>query len=141
MCQSSPISSRPRSRRRACRRSAGSALAPSAPTLRQCGLCGRPAAHHARRGHRRRPAPAIVSHDHRRLLVIVIKEASLNYAPSTAGHLPLHREGIMETIYRIIAVAAIAFGLPASAEAAQTDPEVIIYRFPGVRDDGSLAFV
>jgi len=47
----------------------------------------------------------------------------------------------METIYRIIAVAAIAFGLPASAEAAQTDPEVIIYRFPGVRDDGSLAFV
>jgi hypothetical protein len=31
----------------------------------------------------------------------------------------------------------IVFGLAAPAAAATTDPEIIIYRFPGVRDDGS----
>ena len=43
----------------------------------------------------------------------------------------------MKIIQWIIALAGLAFGLPASAQAAQTDPEVIIYRFPGVRDDGN----
>jgi len=42
----------------------------------------------------------------------------------------------MKTIQWIIALAGLAFGLPASAQAAQTDPEVILYRFPGVRDVG-----
>src|SRR5262249_51561164 len=36
------------------------------------------------------------------------------------------------------AAAALAFVLSASADAAQTDPEVIIYRFPGVFDDAGL---
>ena len=36
----------------------------------------------------------------------------------------------------IIAAAALAFVLPAPASAGVGDPEVIIYRFPGVRDDG-----
>ena len=35
------------------------------------------------------------------------------------------------------AIIAIALSVPAAAQAATTDPEVIIYRFPGVRDDGS----
>jgi hypothetical protein len=41
----------------------------------------------------------------------------------------------MKAIHWIIAAAALAFVQP--AQAATTDPEVIIYRFPGVRDDGS----
>jgi hypothetical protein len=40
----------------------------------------------------------------------------------------------MKAIHWIIAAAAFAFVQP--AEAAQSDPEVIIYRFAGVRDDG-----
>ena len=40
----------------------------------------------------------------------------------------------MQAIHWIIAAAAFAFVQPASA--ATTDPEVIIYRFPGVLDDG-----
>jgi hypothetical protein len=43
----------------------------------------------------------------------------------------------MKTIHSMIAALALAFVLPAAADAATTDPEVIIYRFPGVRDDGS----
>jgi hypothetical protein len=41
----------------------------------------------------------------------------------------------MKATHWIIAAAALTFVQPASA--AQIDPEVIIYRFPGVRDDGS----
>jgi len=44
----------------------------------------------------------------------------------------------MKTIHRILAVAALSFVQP--GHAATTDPEVIIYRFPGVRDDGSANF-
>ena len=33
--------------------------------------------------------------------------------------------------------AALAIGMAAPASAATTDPEVIIYRFPGVLDNGS----
>jgi hypothetical protein len=47
----------------------------------------------------------------------------------------------MKAIHWIIAAAALAFVLPEPADAATTDPEVIIYRFPGVRDDGSADFV
>jgi hypothetical protein len=42
----------------------------------------------------------------------------------------------MKAIHSMIAALALAFALPASADAAQGDPEVLIYRFPGVRDDG-----
>jgi hypothetical protein len=42
----------------------------------------------------------------------------------------------MKAIQWIIAVAALTFVQP--AQAAQTDPEVIIYRFPGVFDDGGV---
>ena len=45
----------------------------------------------------------------------------------------------MKAIYWIIATAAFTIAQP--AQAAQTDPEVIIYRFPAVRDDGSPANV
>jgi hypothetical protein len=45
----------------------------------------------------------------------------------------------MKAVHWITAAAALAFVQP--AQAAQSDPEVIIYRFPGVLDDGSLAFV
>ena len=38
----------------------------------------------------------------------------------------------------LVAVPGIAFVQP--AQAAQTDPEVIIYRFPGIRDDGGTSF-
>jgi hypothetical protein len=43
----------------------------------------------------------------------------------------------MKAIHWIIAAATFAFVQPASA--ATTDPEVIIYRFPGVFDDGRNA--
>jgi len=42
----------------------------------------------------------------------------------------------MKSIRSMIAALALAFVLPAAADAATTDPEVIIYRFPGVIDDG-----
>jgi len=42
----------------------------------------------------------------------------------------------MKAIHWIIAAAALAFVLP--AQAGENDPEVIIYRFPGVRDDGGV---
>ena len=40
----------------------------------------------------------------------------------------------MKAIYWTIAAAALSFVEP--AQAGITDPEVIIYRFPGMRDDG-----
>jgi hypothetical protein len=40
----------------------------------------------------------------------------------------------MKATHWIVAAAALTFVQPTSA--AQIDPEVIIYRFPGVRDDG-----
>jgi hypothetical protein len=43
----------------------------------------------------------------------------------------------MKAIHSMIAGAALAFVQP--AQAAQSDPEVIIYRFPGVRDNGGSA--
>ena len=43
----------------------------------------------------------------------------------------------MKSIRSIIAAIGFAFVLPAAADAAQTDPEVIIYRFPGVIDSGT----
>jgi hypothetical protein len=42
----------------------------------------------------------------------------------------------MKAIYWIIAAAALALVQPTPASAAAGGPEVIIYRFPGVRDDG-----
>jgi hypothetical protein len=40
----------------------------------------------------------------------------------------------MRAIHSMIAAAAFAFVQPAPAQAATSDPEVIIYRFPGVVD-------
>jgi len=45
----------------------------------------------------------------------------------------------MKARHWMVAVAGIAFGMPAPASAAQSDPEVIIYRFPGVRDDAGIS--
>ena len=42
----------------------------------------------------------------------------------------------MKAIHSMIAALRLAFVLPAAAGAATTDPEVIIYRFPGVADNG-----
>jgi hypothetical protein len=42
----------------------------------------------------------------------------------------------MKATHWIIAAAALTFVQPTPASAAQSDPEIIIYRFPGVRDDG-----
>ena len=42
----------------------------------------------------------------------------------------------MKAIHWIIAAAALASVLPAAANAATTDPEVILYRFSGVLDNG-----
>src|SRR5262245_15329916 len=46
----------------------------------------------------------------------------------------------MKAIHWIIAAAALASVQPTPASAGVNDPEVIIYRFPGVRDDGSGPF-
>jgi hypothetical protein len=43
----------------------------------------------------------------------------------------------MKAVHSMIAALALTLVLPAAADAAQNDPEVIIYRFAGVRDDGS----
>ena len=43
----------------------------------------------------------------------------------------------MTKIQALVVSAAMAIGMATPASAATTDPEVIIYRFPGVRDDGS----
>jgi len=47
----------------------------------------------------------------------------------------------MKTIRRIFAALGLALVLPGAANTATSDPEVIIYRFPGVRDDGGAADV
>ena len=47
----------------------------------------------------------------------------------------------MKAIPWIIAALGLAFVLPAPASAGVNDPEVIIYRFPGVRDDGGATNV
>src|SRR5262249_7096185 len=68
--------------------------------------------------------------------------ANLNYPPRVEAFRPAPwREVAMKAIQRIVAAAAFAFVLPAPADAATTDPEVVIYRFPGVRDDGGAANV
>jgi hypothetical protein len=50
-------------------------------------------------------------------------------------------ERIMKTIQSALVSAALMIGMAAPAQAATTDPEVIIYRFPGVHDDGGASFV
>jgi len=44
----------------------------------------------------------------------------------------------MKTIQWLVVSAALATGMVSPASAATTDPEVIIYRFPGVLDNGGL---
>ena len=46
----------------------------------------------------------------------------------------------MKACHWMVAVAGIAFGLPAPASAAVGSPEVILYRFPGVLDQGGAEF-
>src|SRR5262249_4927570 len=46
-------------------------------------------------------------------------------------------EGVMTKIQALVLSVGLAIGMAAPASAATTDPEVIIYRFPGVFDDGS----
>jgi hypothetical protein len=43
----------------------------------------------------------------------------------------------MKAIHSMIAAAALSFVQPAPASPAQSDPEVIIYRFPSVVDNGA----
>ncbi|HKA71589.1 MAG TPA: hypothetical protein VKE26_07270 [Xanthobacteraceae bacterium] len=43
----------------------------------------------------------------------------------------------METIQRLVVAAALAMGMATPVLAGVNDPEVIIYRFPGVFDNGS----
>jgi hypothetical protein len=52
---------------------------------------------------------------------------------------PAKREVVMKAIHWIIAAAALSFVQPTSASAAVGDPEVIIYRFPGVLDNGGAS--
>src|SRR5262245_46563954 len=47
------------------------------------------------------------------------------------------REELMKAIHSMVAALGLAVVLPAPTNAATADPEVIIYRFPGVLDDGS----
>jgi hypothetical protein len=45
-------------------------------------------------------------------------------------------ERIMKKTQLVLVSAALAIGMAAPASAGVNDPEIIIYRFPGVRDDG-----
>ncbi len=47
----------------------------------------------------------------------------------------------MKVVHWMTIVAGIAFVLPAQAPAAIGDPELVMYRFPGVRDTGESADV
>jgi hypothetical protein len=42
----------------------------------------------------------------------------------------------MKAIHSMITALGLAFVLPVPADAGQSDPEVILYRFPGVADSG-----
>src|SRR4030095_14295255 len=55
-----------------------------------------------------------------------------------ASRLP-HREVAMKAIHSMIAAAVLSFVQPTAASAGINDPEVIIYRFPGVFDSGHPA--
>ena len=46
----------------------------------------------------------------------------------------------MKAILWMVVSAAVAMGMAAPASAGVNDPEVLIYRFAGVRDDGSPNF-
>src|SRR3954451_5269262 len=46
----------------------------------------------------------------------------------------------MTKIQALVVSAALAIGIAAPAVAGTSDPEVIIYRFPGVRDDAAGSF-
>jgi hypothetical protein len=56
---------------------------------------------------------------------------------SVAGIPSRTKERIMTRMHWLVVSAALAIGMAAPAPAAITDPEVIIYRFPGVRDNGA----
>ena len=45
----------------------------------------------------------------------------------------------MKQIQALVVSAALAIGMAAPASAGVNDPEVIIYRFPGVADNGNVA--
>ena len=47
---------------------------------------------------------------------------------------PSTMERIMTKIQALVVSAAVAMGMAAPAQAGVNDPEIIIYRFPGVRD-------
>ena len=47
----------------------------------------------------------------------------------------------MKAMHSMIAALALTLVLPAPADTATTDPEVIIYRFPGVTDNGQVGFL
>jgi len=46
----------------------------------------------------------------------------------------------MKTVQALVVSTALAIGMATPASAGVNDPEVIIYRFPGVQDDGSANF-
>jgi hypothetical protein len=53
------------------------------------------------------------------------------------GKSPRNEGTVMTKIQALVVSAALAIGMAVPASAATTDPEVIIYRFPGVRDTGT----
>src|SRR5262249_35547770 len=57
------------------------------------------------------------------------------------GHSAVTEDHVVTKIQSALVSAALAIGMSAPASAAQFDPEAIIYRFPGVRDDGGAANV
>ena len=61
----------------------------------------------------------------------------LSYRCIVGASRPSTTERNMKKIQSVLVSAAVAIGIAAPASAATTDPEVIIYRFSGVRDDGS----
>jgi hypothetical protein len=58
---------------------------------------------------------------------------------SSPGHSPETEERCHETIQWFVVATALASAMTTAASAAQSDPEIIIYRFPGVFDDGGCS--
>jgi hypothetical protein len=59
---------------------------------------------------------------------------------SIVGAFRPSKERIMKKIQSVLVSATLAIGLAAPAFAGLNDPEVIIYRFPGVRETGGAEF-
>src|SRR5262249_39553663 len=69
-----------------------------------------------------------------------VTPTNLRYRSIVGACRPGNEGTVMTKIQTLVVSAALAIGMAAPALAAQADPEIIIYRFPGVRESGGAEF-